>query len=54
MYDHSFLELEEIKGNKRLSYEVLKPKYLAYKGSKKWGNVEAYSNGIRTYQIMVG
>ncbi len=49
MYDQSFLELEEIQGDERLSYEVLESKYLTCKGAKKWEHAEAYSNGMRIY-----
>ena len=49
MYDQSFLELEEIKGGERLSYEVLEAKYLACKGAKKWKHAEAHANLIRVH-----
>jgi len=49
MYDQSFLELEEIMGDERLSYEVIEAKYLACKGAKKWEHAEAYPNGMRIY-----
>ena len=47
MYDQSFLELEEIQGDERLSYEVLEAKYLACKGAKKWEHAEAHADLIR-------
>ena len=49
MYDQSFLELEEIQGDEKWSFEVLEAKYLACKGAKKWEHAEAYSNGMRIY-----
>jgi hypothetical protein len=49
MYDQSFLELEEITGDEKWSFEVLESKYLTCKGSKKWEHAEAYSNGMRIY-----
>jgi hypothetical protein len=49
MYDQSFLELEEIQRNERLSYEVLEAKYLACKGAKKWGHAVAHANLIRVH-----
>ena len=49
MYDESFLELEEITGDEKWSFEVLESKYLACKGAKKWEHAEAYSNGMRIY-----
>ena len=49
MYDQSFLELEEIMGEERLSYEVLEAKYLACKGAKEWGHAEAHANLIRVH-----
>ena len=49
MYDQSFLELEEIQGDERLSYEVLEAKFLACKGAKKWEHAEAHSNLIRVH-----
>ena len=49
MYDQSFLELEEIQGYEKWSFEVLEAKYLACKGAKKWEHAEAYSNGMRIY-----
>lgn len=49
MYDQSFLELEEIEGDARFSFEVLEAKFLACKGAKKWEHAEAYSNGMRIY-----
>ena len=49
MYDQSFLELEEITGDERWSFEVLESKYLTCKGAKKWEHAEAYSNGMRIY-----
>ena len=49
MYDQSFLELEEIQGDEKWSFEVLESKYLACKGAKKWEHAEAYSNGMRIY-----
>ena len=49
MYDQSFLELEEILGDEKWSFEVLEAKYLACKGAKKWQHAEAYSNGMRIY-----
>jgi tetratricopeptide (TPR) repeat protein len=49
MYDQSFLELEEIQGDERLSYEVLEAKYLACKGVKKWEHAEAHANLIRVH-----
>ena len=49
MYDQSFLELEEIQGDEKWSFEVLEAKYLTCKAAKKWGHVEAYSNGMRIY-----
>ena len=49
MYDQSFLELEEIMGEERLSYEVLEAKYLACKGAKEWEHAEAYANLIRVH-----
>jgi tetratricopeptide (TPR) repeat protein len=49
MYDQSFLELEEIEGDARFSFEVLEAKYLTCKAAKKWGHAEAYSNGMRIY-----
>ena len=35
MYDEPILELEEIEGDERLSYEVLEAKYQACKGANK-------------------
>ena len=49
MYDESFLELEEIQGDEKWSFEVLESKYLTCKGAKKWEHAEAYSNGMRIY-----
>ena len=50
MYDQSFLELEEIEGDARFSFEVLEVvPYLTCKAAKKWGHAEAYSNGMRIY-----
>ena len=49
MYDHSFLELEEIMGDEKWSFEVLESKFLTCKGAKKWEHAEAYSNGMRIY-----
>jgi tetratricopeptide (TPR) repeat protein len=49
MYDQSFLELEEIQGDEKWSFEVLEAKYLTCKAAKKWGHAEAYSNGMRIY-----
>ena len=49
MYDQSFLELEEIMGEERLSYEVLEAKYLACKGAKEWEHAEAHANLIRVH-----
>ena len=49
MYDESFLELEEITGDERLSYEVLEAKYLACKGANKWEHAEAHANLIRVH-----
>ena len=49
MYDQSFLELEEITGDERLSYEVLEAKFLACKGAKKWEHSEAHANLIRVH-----
>jgi hypothetical protein len=44
MYDHAFLELEEIMGDEKWSFEVLEAKYLTCKGAKKWEHAEAYAN----------
>ena len=44
MYDQSFLELEEIQGDEKWSFEVLEAKYLACKGAKKWEHAEAHAN----------
>ena len=49
MYDQSFLELEEITGDERLSYEVLEAKFLACKGGKKWEHAEAHANLTRVH-----
>jgi len=49
MYDQSFLELEEIMGDEKWSFEVLEAKYLACKGAKKWEHAEAYANLIRVH-----
>jgi hypothetical protein len=49
MYDQSFLELEEIMGDKKWSFEVLDAKFLACKGAKKWEHAEAYANLIRVH-----
>ena len=49
MYDQSFLELEEIQGDERLSYAVLEAKYLACKGAKKWQHAEAHANLIKAH-----
>jgi len=49
MYDESFLELEEIQGDEKWSFEVLESKYLTCKGAKKWEHAEAYSNGMRIH-----
>ena len=49
MLDQSFLELEEIQGDERLSYEVLEAKFLACKGAKKWEHAEAHANLIRVH-----
>ena len=44
MYDQSFLELEEIMGDERLSYDVLEAKFLACKEAKKWEHAEAHDS----------
>ncbi|MDA8989776.1 hypothetical protein N9H22_04900 [Opitutales bacterium] len=44
MYDQSFLELEEIQGDERWSFEVLESKYLTFKGAKKWEHAEAHDS----------
>jgi len=49
MYDESFLELEEIQGDEKWSFEVLESKYLTCKEAKKWEHAKAYSNGMRIY-----
>jgi tetratricopeptide (TPR) repeat protein len=49
MYDQSFLELEEIMGDEKWSFEVLEAKFLACKGAKKWEHAEAYANLIRVH-----
>jgi predicted Zn-dependent protease len=49
MYDQSFLELEEIQGDERLSYEVLEAKYLACKGAEKWEHAETHANLFRVH-----
>ena len=49
MYDQSFLELEEIMGDEKWSFEVLESKFLTCKGAKKWEHAEAYSNGMRIH-----
>ena len=48
-YDQSFLELEEIQGDERLSHEVLEAKFLACKGAKKWEHAQAHANLIRVH-----
>ena len=49
MYDQSFLELEEIQGDEKWSFEVLEAKYLTCKEAKKWEHAEAYANLIRVH-----
>ena len=49
MYDQSFLELEEIMGDEKWSFEVLESKFLACKGAKKWEHAEAYANLLRVH-----
>ena len=49
MYDQSFLELEEIQGDEKWSFEVLESKFLACKGAKKWEHAEAHANLIRVH-----
>jgi len=49
MYDQSFLELEEIMGDEKWSFDVLEAKFLACKGAKKWEHAEAYANLIRVH-----
>ena len=49
MYDHSFLELEEIQGDEKWSFEVLEAKFLACKGAKKWEHAEAHANLMRVH-----
>lgn len=49
MYDQSFLELEEIMGDEKWSFEVLEAKYLTCKGAKKWEHPEAYANLLRVH-----
>jgi hypothetical protein len=49
MYDQSFLELEEIMGDEKWSFEVLEAKFLACKGAKKWEHAEAHANLIRVH-----
>jgi hypothetical protein len=49
MYDQSFLELEEIQGDEKWSFEVLEAKFLACKGAKKWEHAEAHANLIRVH-----
>jgi len=44
MYDHSFLELEEIMGDEKWSFEVLESKFLACKGSNDDGSQNANNN----------
>ena len=49
MYDQSFLELEEILGDEKWSFEVLESKFLTCKGAKKWEHAEAYANLLRVH-----
>ena len=49
IYDQSFLEIEEIQGDEKWSFEVLESKYLTCKGAKKWEHAEAYANLIRVH-----
>ena len=49
MYDQSFLELEEIMGDEKWSFEVLEAKFLTCKGAKKWEHAEAYANLLRVH-----
>jgi len=49
MYDQSFLELEEIMGDEKWSFEVLESKFLTCKGAKKWEHAEAYANLLRVH-----
>ena len=40
MFDQSILELEEIEGDDRWKYEVLKAKYLTYRDAKAFEEAE--------------
>ena len=51
MYDQSFLELEEIMGDEKWSFEVLESKFLTCKGAKKWEHAEAYANLLRVHHL---
>ena len=47
MYDQSILELEEIEGDDRWRYEVIKAKYLTYRDAKAFEQAEAMSKAMR-------
>ena len=49
MYDQSILELEEIEGEDRWKYEVIKAKYLTYRDAKAFEEAEAMSKAMRIY-----
>ena len=49
MYDKSILELEEIDGDDRWKYEVIKAKYLTYRDAKAFEEAEAMSKAMRIY-----
>ena len=49
MFDQSILELEEIEGDDRWKYEVIKAKYLTYRDAKAFEEAEAMSKAMRIY-----
>ena len=49
MFDQSILELEEIEGDDRWKYEVIKAKYLTYRDAKAFEQAEAMSKALRIY-----
>ena len=49
MLDQSILELEEIEGDDRWKYEVIKAKYLNYRHAKAFEETEEMSMAMRIY-----
>ena len=49
MFDQSILELEEIEGDDRWKYEVIKAKYLTSRDAKAFEQAEAMSKAMRIY-----